>query len=91
MNVDQLGHELTVGDWIDFSVKGSSVFGKIVEITNETHPKYIVITAGWRGNELTRESIKTKYNVPVKRKVWKLKVSETVQEKFNNYMTTLSA
>ena len=62
---DSLGHELNVGDFIQFDTTGFIVYGQIQEITDGYKPKYIVKSLGWIGAPELKEKVKPVYKVNV--------------------------
>ena len=62
---DSLGHELKVGDFIQFDTTGFIVYGQIQEITDGDKPKYIVKSLGWIGAPELKEKVKPVYKVNV--------------------------
>lgn len=62
-HMDALGHDLKVGDFIEFKAADIWPYGQIIEITDEDKPKYIVKTLGWKGNPDKKP--KDQYNVKV--------------------------
>ena len=48
---DMLGHELKVGDWVEFQSGGIGLWGEIEEITDEEKQKYVIKTMGWFGDK----------------------------------------
>lgn len=60
---DMLGHEIHVGDWIQFQSGGLDLWGEITEITNDEKEKYVVKTLGWFGDKSLRNKIKETYKV----------------------------
>lgn len=62
---DVLGHELHIGDFIQFATSGFTVYGQIQEITDGDKPKYIVKSLGWLGSSELREKVKPEYKVNV--------------------------
>lgn len=65
---DSLGHELKVGDFIQFNTTGFIVYGQIQEITNDNKPKYVVKSLGWIGAPELKEKVKPVYKVNVESK-----------------------
>ena len=62
---DSLGHELNVGDFIQFNTTGFTVYGQIQEITDGDKPMYIVKSLGWIGAPELKEKVKPVYKVNV--------------------------
>ena len=62
---DSLGHELKVGDFIQFNTTGFIVYGQIQEITDDDKPKYVVKSLGWIGAPELKEKVKSEYKVNV--------------------------
>ena len=62
---DSLGHELKVGDFIQFDTTGFIVYGQIQEITDDDKPKYVVKSLGWIGAPELKEKVKSQYKVNV--------------------------
>ncbi len=60
---DMLGHEIKVGDWIQFHAGGMQLWGEVTEITNDEKEKYIVKTLGWYGDKSLRSKVKESYKV----------------------------
>lgn len=60
---DMLGHELHVGDWIQFQSVGLKLYGEITEITTDEKPKYIIKTMGWYGDPSLRSKVKEQYKI----------------------------
>jgi len=62
---DSLGHELNVGDFIQFDTSGFIVYGQIQEITEGDKPKFVVKSLGWIGAPELKEKVKPEYKVNV--------------------------
>lgn len=62
---DSLGHELKVGDFIQFDTSGFIVYGQIQEITEGDKPKFVVKSLGWIGAPELRDKVKPEYKVNV--------------------------
>ena len=60
---DMLGHEIHVGDWIQFASGGIQLYGEVTEITDDEKEKYIVKTLGWFGDKSFRSKVKETYKV----------------------------
>lgn len=60
---DMLGHEIHVGDWIQFHAGGLQLWGEVTEITNDEKEKYVVKTLGWYGDKSLRSKVKESYKV----------------------------
>ena len=60
---DMLGHEIKVGDWIQFHAGGIQLWGEVTEITNDEKEKYVVKTLGWYGDKSLRSKVKESYKV----------------------------
>lgn len=60
---DVLGHEIKVGDWIQFHAGGIQLWGEVTEITNDEKEKYVVKTLGWYGDKSLRNKLKETYKV----------------------------
>ena len=60
---DMLGHEIKVGDWIQFHAGGMQLWGEVTEITNDEKEKYVVKTLGWYGDKSLRSKVKESYKV----------------------------
>lgn len=60
---DMLGHEIKVGDWIQFYAGGMQLWGEVTEITNDEKEKYVVKTLGWYGDKSLRSKVKENYKV----------------------------
>ena len=60
---DMLGHEIKVGDWIQFQSGGIQLWGEVTEITDDEKEKYIVKTLGWYGDKSLRNKVKERYKV----------------------------
>lgn len=60
---DMLGHEIKVGDWIQFHAGGMQLWGEVTEITNDKKEKYVVKTLGWYGDKSLRSKVKESYKV----------------------------
>jgi hypothetical protein len=60
---DILGHEIKVGDWIQFHAGGMQLWGEVTEITNDEKEKYVVKTLGWYGDKSLRSKVKESYKV----------------------------
>ena len=58
-----LGHEIKVGDWIQFHAGGMQLWGEVTEITNDEKEKYVVKTLGWYGDKSLRSKVKESYKV----------------------------
>ena len=62
---DMLGHELKVGDWVEFQSGGIGLWGEIEEITDEEKQKYVIKTMGWFGDKSLRSKVKPSYRINV--------------------------
>lgn len=60
---DVLGHDIKVGDWIQFHAGGMQLYGEVTEITDEEKSKYIIKTLGWYGDANLRSKVKETYKV----------------------------
>ena len=60
---DMLGHEIKVGDWIQFQSGGMQLWGEVTEITDDEKEKYVVKTLGWYGDKSLRSKVKESYKV----------------------------
>lgn len=60
---DMLGHEIRVGDWIQFQSGGIQLWGEVTEITDDEKEKYVVKTLGWYGDKSLRNKVKERYKV----------------------------
>lgn len=60
---DMLGHEIKVGDWIQFQSGGLQLWGEVTEITNNEKEKYVVKTLGWFGDKSFHSKVKESYKV----------------------------
>lgn len=64
---DNLGHEVQVGDMIQFRAESTSnsilVLGEITKIIDDEHSKFVVKTIGWFGDDTVRSKVKKQYNV----------------------------
>jgi len=60
---DMLGHEIKVGDWIQFHAGGMQLWGEVTEITDDEKEKYVVKTLGWYGDKSLRSKVKESYKV----------------------------
>lgn len=64
---DNLGHEVQVGDMIQFRTESTSnsilVLGEITKIIDDEHSKFTVKTIGWFGDDTLRSKVKKQYNV----------------------------
>lgn len=60
---DMLGHEIKVGDWIQFQSGGLQLWGEVTEITDNEKEKYVVKTLGWYGDKSLRSKVKESYKV----------------------------
>ena len=60
---DMLGHEIKVGDWIQFHAGGMQLGGEVTEITNDEKEKYVVKTLGWYGDKSLHSKVKESYKV----------------------------
>lgn len=65
-HMDMFGHDLKVGDFIQFKSADIWPWGQIIEITDEDKPKYIVKTLGWRGNPDKKPKDQYKVKVDLK-------------------------
>lgn len=59
-HMDQLGHELKKGDFIQFKTRAvkPQLYGQIQDITDGDKPKYKVRVLGWYGDESLKSEIK---------------------------------
>jgi len=62
---DSLGHDLNVGDFIQFNTSGFIAYGQIQQITDGDKPKYIVKSLGWIGAPELKSKVKSEYKVNV--------------------------
>ena len=60
---DMLGHEIKVGDWIQFHAGGIQQWGEVKEVTDDEKEKYVVKTLGWYGDKSLRSKVKESYKV----------------------------
>lgn len=60
---DNLGHEVQVGDMIQFRANSTMLYGEVKEITDDEHSKFVVKTLGWFGDESMRSKVKEQYKV----------------------------
>lgn len=78
-HMDQLGHELTIGDFIRFKPRGmkADLYGQIQELTPDDK-KYRVRIMGWYGDKITRNDIKKDfYEIDVTSKsIYQLDISD---------------
>lgn len=79
-HTDVLGNEFTIGDWIEFDVKGTTIIG---EVTATTDTNITCKSQGFRypatmtkeEAEKIKQSVKSEYKLNIKRKVYKLDLS----------------
>ena len=64
-NYDILGHELNVGDTIEFQAGGLRLYGEIESVTDEERAKFVIKTLGWSGDSSLRSKVKEQYKVNV--------------------------
>jgi hypothetical protein len=60
---DMLGHDVQVGDCIQFSSGGIQLYGEVTEIIEGDKEKYVVKALGWYGDKSLRNKIKETYKV----------------------------
>ena len=74
---DTLGHELKIGDFIEFKSTGVYINGQIQDFIDGEKPKWVVRAFGWKGSEDFRNKIKETYKVNVSSKdIYKCNYSE---------------
>lgn len=59
-NISALGHELHVGDAVEFNSCGHTIIARVKEFAGE---KSVCIPIGWRGEPEFRSQIKKQYKV----------------------------
>lgn len=60
---DNLGHEVQVGDMIQFRANSMMLYDEVKEITDDERSKFVVKTLGWLGDESMRSEVKEQYRV----------------------------
>lgn len=60
---DNLGHDVQVGDMIQFKANNMMLYGEVKEITDDARSKFVVKTLGWFGDESMRSKVKEQYRV----------------------------
>lgn len=60
---DMLGHEIKVGDWIQFHSGGVQLYGEVTEISEDEKEKYTIKTLGWYGDKSLRSKVKETYKI----------------------------
>lgn len=60
---DMLGHDLKVGDLIQFHANGLQLWGEIAEIHDDEKEKYTIKTLGWYGDKSLKSKVKETYKI----------------------------
>lgn len=60
---DMLGHDLKVGDWIQFRANGVQLWWEITEIHDDEKEKYTIKTLVWYGDKSLKSKVKEIYKI----------------------------